>query len=641
MNDLEKKQYLKNQLQDYLETRHNLDTRKNFNCLNPNHDDENPSMGYKNNIVKCFSCGESYDIFEIIGIDYNLDNFIDQFNKACELYGLNGMLDNRAKENGKHLINKKKVENDTFDYEKYFKEMQENIDACTYLEDRGISKEIIERYGIGYDPNFNISTGGQIWQAIIIPTSKRSFVARNINVNTKSKNKVRAKGARTPFNLEVLKQSQRPIYLVEGEIDALSILEVGGLAIGLGGDNNQNTLIQEIKKSETKAPLIVAFDNDNPGQKAGENLLEKLKKEKLQAYKINAFEAYNDPNDYLIANKEEFRQSIESNEQVIIDLCKAELERVRKEYIETNSTASYIQDFLDGIANQANTPYIPTGFKNLDNLLDGGIYSGLYILGAISSLGKTTLIMQIADQVAQQGQDVLIFSLEMARYELISKSISRHTIQIANENFIDSKNAKTSRGITTASRYEKYSRVEKDLIKEATKAYSEYANHLFISEGIGDIGAKEIKEAVERHIKLTGNTPLVIIDYLQILSPADIRATDKQNTDKAVLELKRLSRDYNTPVFAISSLNRDSYSKEVNMSAFKESGAIEYGSDVLIGLQIANLGQSRSEAKTNEAKSKEKREIELKILKNRSGKTGESVEFDYYTLFNYFKEKDR
>ena len=68
-------------------------------------------------------------------------------------------------------------------------------------------------------------------------------------------------------------------------------------------------------------------------------------------------------------------------------------------------------------------------------------------------MGKTTFILQIADQIAQQKQDVLIFSLEMARTELMAKSISRLTIELCE----DSKNAKTTRGITTGSKYAKYS----------------------------------------------------------------------------------------------------------------------------------------------------------------------------------------
>ena len=89
----------------------------------------------------------------------------------------------------------------------------------------------------------------------------------------------------------------------------------------------------------------------------------------------------------------------------------------------------------------------------------------------------------------------------------------------------------------------------------------------------------------------------MLIDYLQIVAPADMRATDKQNTDKAVLELKRISRDFKIPVIGISSFNRDSYKAgggvnqgKVSMTDYKESGAVEYSADVLIGLEFAGAG---------------------------------------------------
>ena len=62
--------------------------------------------------------------------------------------------------------------------------------------------------------------------------------------------------------------------------------------------------------------------------------------------------------------------------------------------------------------------------------------------------------------------------------------------------------------------------------------------------------------------------------------------------DKAVLELKRISRDFKLPVIAVSSLNRMSYGQRISMEAFKESGAIEYSSDVLIGLQLRGAGEA-------------------------------------------------
>ena len=90
--------------------------------------------------------------------------------------------------------------------------------------------------------------------------------------------------------------------------------------------------------------------------------------------------------------------------------------------------------------------------------------------------------------------------------------------------------------------------------------------------------------------------------------------------DKTVLELKRISRDFKIPVLAISSLNRSSYDKSIGMTGFKESGGIEYSADVLFGLQLKGVDIKK-----------------LKILKNRNGKTGGSLFFNYYPEFNYFK----
>ena len=153
---------------------------------------------------------------------------------------------------------------------------------------------------------------------------------------------------------------------------------------------------------------------------------------------------------------------------------------------------------------------------------------------------------------------------------------------------------------------------------------------------MGDIGVDQIKETIKRHIEVTGNRPVVVIDYVQILAPYDIRATDKQNMDHAVMELKRLSRDLKLTIIGISSFNRTSYKDPVSMESFKESGALEYGSDVLIGLQLKGAGDKNF--KVDEAKQKSPREVELVILKNRNGATGKKIDFNYYSMFNYFKE---
>jgi hypothetical protein len=86
-NDI--KERLKLKLPDYLDNR-GIKLRRKFNCLNPDHDDKNPSMSYdkKRNKVHCFSCNATYDLFELIGIEYGLTSFSEQFSKACEIFNV-------------------------------------------------------------------------------------------------------------------------------------------------------------------------------------------------------------------------------------------------------------------------------------------------------------------------------------------------------------------------------------------------------------------------------------------------------------------------------------------------------------------------------------------------------------------------
>lgn len=285
---------------------------------------------------------------------------------------------------------------------------------------------------------------------------------------------------------------------------------------------------------------------------------------------------------------------------------------------------------------------VSSGFKNLDEVLSGGFYSGLYFLGAIASLGKTTFLLQLAANIAKQNKDVLIFSLEMSRNELISKGVSRETANICNAEKLPLSLAKTTRGIMTAKFFETYSEQEKDLINRAIKEYAKYSNHIYTVEGLGDISHKEIRAALESFIKFTGSIPFVFVDYAQIMAPYNDRATDKQNIDKNILELKRISRDFDTVILCVSSFNRENYNNAVTMQAFKESGAIEYSSDVLIGIQLQGAGTKDKKGNlifnVDQAKQKEPREIEIKILKNRNGKTGTTLNFNYYAKFNLFTE---
>ena len=520
------------------------------------------------------------------------------------------------------------------DYTDFFLQANQNINKTNYH--RGISIDTLNRFKIGYVEHWRHPKAPSTVPTsprLIIPTSKYSYIARDTRPGRKDFTKMK-EGAVHFFNIEVLKTAQKPVFVVEGEIDALSIIDVGGEAVALGSTANVRKFLDTLRqyRPEQLPELIIAQDNDDSGFKAADRLVEGLQELGVCYHRINLAKPYKDANEVLTANRELFADKVEEIEQ---DPEQAERLILEEEYLKT-SAANHLQEFVNGIAENANTPYISTGFKTFDTILDGGLYEGLYIAGAISSLGKTTFVTQMCDQIATTGQEILIFSLEMARTELRAKSISRLTFLEVIQNGGKIQDAKTSRGITTGSRYAKYSKTEKELIQRSIARYGKYAENIFIHEGIGDIGVKQIREIVDKHISITGRKPVVLIDYLQILAPADPRSTDKQNTDKAVLELKRISRDFKIPVIAVSSFNRDNYSAPVSMVSFKESGAIEYSSDVLIGLQLHGAGTKDFDA--TKEKAKNPREIELVILKNRNGSTGKKIRYKYYPMFNYFEE---
>lgn len=417
-----------------------------------------------------------------------------------------------------------------------------------------------------------------------------------------------------------------PVFVTEYPQDALTILQAGGNAVSVGSRGGDG-LIRDYDGPMPDRVYIVA-DGTTFGEDAAQLFRKAFKERGKDAPILHAPAQYENLQDLLGKDETLFRRLLQGNAWEVY------------EYEQTTSAGAYLEKFWDDV--RAKTPAIQTGFSKLDEELGGGLYEGLYIVGAVSSLGKTTFCLQLADQLAFIGHDVIIFSLEMARHELIAKSLSRLSLQLCGG---EVKNAKTARALTDPARIAGFDFIERGLVEAATKEYKEYASRLWINEGLGTIGTDQIRDFIKKHIEIKGNVPIVFIDYLQILASPDPRMTDKQATDRNVFELKRISREYKCPIVAVSSFNRDNYTAALNMAAFKESGAIEYSSDVLIGLQPQGMTDKGSDtakaenARTLDAcKKAPERQIELKILKNRHGKTNGTIAYKYTPMFNYFEE---
>jgi replicative DNA helicase len=659
---------------DYLTNYKGVNPGKPFTCLNPDHDDQHPSMTYYKNkssgntYCHCHSCNSNYSLIDLIAMDYSTD-MKGAIDKAAELFNVHleggqayGSYENTYNGEGFEMPFKEAVrlaeephtQQNTAPKKnpnpaQLIKEAHEtSFKAYEYLTtQRGFTedeaKALIERYQLGsatIQAKNHDTDRVETWQVLVIPTSESSYTARNLDLQaTHGARVVNSVGNACMFNEKAFQDAESPIYIVEGEIDALSIISQGGEAVALGGCN-PNMLkrkLKDLKKAGklAKQTLIIATDSDEAGKEAAQKIADVLGELDLSFIlpPFELYDKYKDANEYLSKNRQGFSDMIQNTAGMI----KRAREEIVKAYKKSKSAHARLDDFMYGIKASVNTKPVSTGFERLDAILGGGLYEGLTVVGAISSLGKTTLVMQMADAMAKAGTDVLIFTLEMSEGELMSKSISRETFLECKEKRLDTRLAKTARGITDGSRYLTYKPQEVELIQKGVLRYGEYAEHIYIYEGVGDISAKEVTQKVKDHIRITGNKPAVVIDYMQILAPYNERMTDKQNVDKNTLELKRLSRDCKIPVIAISSFNRESYTTKAAMTAFKESGSLEYTASVLIALQLKGTGTK--DFNIEEAKAQNPREIELKVLKNRGAAMPlMPLSLNYYPMFNYFKE---
>ena len=579
---------------------------------------------------KCFKCGTSGDVINFYATEHNLSN-LDAIPQVFEMYGLNLAPNFHKTSTQKNIPSNEEIINVQLEIEVIANDIilaTEHLHETDYFSKRGISYNVAEKYNCGFiekwiHPKKRSDSKIIPSPRVIIPTSPESYVARAIDGNKIPKMKA---GSSEIFNIDALKTSNQHVVVVEGEFDALSIIEAGNDAIALGSTNNIDKFIDWLTKKNIQPhqPLILNLDADDAGQKATKKLANELRKLRIKFYEINLIlKDCKDQNESLVKFREKFFQEVAQIHQKVQQL---------------QQTARYkLTDFakIDTWEKNIRTgrKAISTGWKSLDDVLDGGLYEGLYVIPGTPGTGKTAFAMQMAFQIAQQQKDVLYISMEMSEEELYERHISRISYQLFWYDENNKHKAKTVHSMIQ----------EGATVPQAREIFKKVAPFFRTECSIGTLDADDIRKIVEIYEYELNSLPVVFIDYLQILKAHDAHMTDKQAVDYNVLRLKQLSRDFKIPVIILSSMNRMSYSDIISMAALKESGAIEYTADVCIGLQLANMEQIKIGTSTGKAektirqmKGKTERDMEVVILKNRNGKIGDELPFQYYAMFHHF-----
>lgn len=210
---------------------------------------------------------------------------------------------------------------------------------------------------------------------------------------------------------------------------------------------------------------------------------------------------------------------------------------------------------------------IPTGFPQLDNLLAGLQKSDLVILAARPSMGKTALALDIARQSAvRHGTPVGIFSLEMSSQQLVDR-------MLAAQAGVNSWKLRTGR----IKGEDDFARLQAGM-----SALSEAP--IFIDDKPS--ATVLAMRSVARRLKMEKDLGLIIVDYLQLITPTASRGSDNlvQQTTEISRSLKAMARELEVPVLALSQLSRavEQRRGRPRLSDLRDSGSIEQDADVVM-----------------------------------------------------------
>lgn len=239
---------------------------------------------------------------------------------------------------------------------------------------------------------------------------------------------------------------------------------------------------------------------------------------------------------------------------------------------------------------------IPTGFKDLDNILSGLQKSDLIILAARPSVGKTTLALDIARMSAVlHNKSVGIFSLEMSSQQLVDRMLSA-------QSRVNAWNLRTGRLSTD----KEFSQL-RDSLDELSKA------KIYIDDQAGNSIVR--MKAISRRLKAEKGLDLIVVDYLQLMTTSKSHDSMVNQVTEISRSLKSLAKELDVPVLALSQLSRavESRGGRPRLSDLRDSGSIEQDADVVMFIHREDKGRDESE-KTNIA--------EILIEKHRNGPTG-------------------
>jgi replicative DNA helicase len=333
----------------------------------------------------------------------------------------------------------------------------------------------------------------------------------------------------------------------------------------------------------------------------------------------------------LIAASDEIaRESYETSEDIEKFLDGAEKKifeiaqtKVRTPYVSVKEVAREAFKRLEMLStSDEDLTGTTTGYRKLDDRTSGLQPGHLVIIAARPGMGKTSLALNIAQNVAiMAGKPVIIFSLEMSREDLTMRMLS-------------------SQSSISAEKFRFPKRMQDADWGPLSAAIDKLNNAPIFLDDTAGISVMEIRGKARRlRREMKRDLGLVVIDYLQLMRGGSRYDNREQEISDISRSLKALSKELKAPVIALSQLNREAEKrpdKRPTMAELRESGSIEQDADMVM-LLYETIDKEYQDLKiqkatTPEGDNTESRTVDVtvNIVKQRSGPTGPII-------FRFFK----
>ncbi|HEY5526336.1 MAG TPA: replicative DNA helicase [Candidatus Anoxymicrobiaceae bacterium] len=305
---------------------------------------------------------------------------------------------------------------------------------------------------------------------------------------------------------------------------------------------------------------------------------------------------------------EEFAELYDHAEQELYNLGK----RMRREGLThiRNPLQQSFNRMSDAMEKGSRVTGVPTGFYDLDRLTSGLQPSNLVIVGGRTSMGKTSLALNIAHHAAvREGIGVLIFSLEMNKTDIAERLL-------LSEARVDS------------GKYRTGDVDEKDLDR-IVHAAGTLSNAPIYIDDTGDIKLLEMRSIARKLMSTEKNVGLIIVDYIQLMYSDNRTESRAQEVSRLARDLKVMAMDLEVPVLAVSQLRRPPptvQKKDPSLEDLKESGGIEQNADLVVLIYRPEVDDPRNMDVKGVA--------EINLAKHRNGRT---AKFKLYWMGSYSK----